>query len=92
MKLYRLVASVVTALVLSAPAHSAPLDINTADAESLARVIDGVGEKKSLAIVRYRETHGPFGSIDDLAQIKGISSGTVERNRSQLTVIMPKER
>lgn len=70
--------------VLAGAASAGPVDINTADAATLAAAIDGVGERKAAVIVQYRETHGPFGSVDDLAGVKGIGAGTVERNRQNL--------
>ena len=58
-------------LLVSWQAVAGPVDINTADASTLAEAITGVGEKKASTIVRYRETHGPFASIDELsAQIQ----------------------
>ena len=72
--------------VLAGAASAGPVDINTADAAALAAAIDGVGDRKAAIIVQHRETHGPFGSVDELAGVKGIGSGTVERNREKLTV------
>jgi competence protein ComEA len=43
-----------------------------------------------VAIVQYRETHGPFASVDELANVKGIGMKTVESNRANLTVISPR--
>ncbi len=77
-------------LAVSTQALSGPLNINTADASVLAEVIDGVGERKAVAIVQYRETHGPFASVDELANVKGIGMKTVENNRGSLTVISPR--
>ena len=74
------------AVLVSAQAYAGPVDINTADADTLASAIDGVGEKKAATIVQYRETNGPFASVDELANIKGIGAGTVDRNREKLTV------
>jgi competence protein ComEA len=82
--LHALIFAVLAAL--AGPASAGPVDINTADAATLAMAIDGVGEQKAAIIVRHRETHGPFGSVDELARVKGIGSGTVERNREKLTV------
>ena len=62
------------------------VDINTASAEMLAETIHGVGLKRAEAIVRHREEHGAFSSIDELAQVRGISAATVEKNRSRITV------
>ncbi len=71
---------------LSCAASAGPLNINTADAQSLADAISGVGLKKAEAIVSYREQYGSFDSVDDLAMVKGIGQRTVELNRDNLTV------
>ncbi len=63
-----------------------PVDINTADAATLAEAIKGVGKAKAEAIVAYREKHGPFKSVDDLSLVQGIGPKTVEKNRDNLTV------
>ncbi len=63
-----------------------PVDINTASAEVLAEAISGVGPAKARAIVAHREAHGPFGSVDDLMQVRGIGEQTIERSRDNLTV------
>jgi len=76
-------------LLMAAPVSAGPVDINTADAATLASAINGVGEKKAATIVEYRNTHGPFASVDDLAGIKGIGAATIERNRDNLTVVSP---
>jgi len=62
------------------------VDINTADAATLEKVLVGVGPSKAEAIVQYREEHGPFKSADELANVKGIGLKTVERNRDLITV------
>ena len=73
-------------LGMSFAVFATPLNINTADAATLASQLLGVGKAKAEAIVAYREMHGPFVSIDDLAKVKGIGLKTVERNRAQLMV------
>jgi len=73
-------------LLTSWTALAGPLNINAADAASLAQVIDGVGQAKAEAIVAYRKKHGHFKRIEDLAKVKGIGSKTVQKNRSKLTV------
>ena len=62
-----------------------PIDVNTASAEVLAEAIDGVGLKRARAIVEYRERHGAFASVDELAEVRGVSAGIVERNRDRIT-------
>lgn len=65
------------------------LNINTADSEALVNGLDGVGPQKALAIVRYRQQHGPFERVEDLALVDGIGAKTVEQNRTRLTVAVP---
>ncbi|MDH3871334.1 MAG: helix-hairpin-helix domain-containing protein [Gammaproteobacteria bacterium] len=77
-------------LAVSTQALSGPLNINTADAGALAEAIDGVGDRRAVAIVQYRETYGPFASVDELANVKGIGMKTVDNNRANLTVISPR--
>ncbi|WP_126455418.1 ComEA family DNA-binding protein [Sulfuriflexus mobilis] len=62
-----------------------PVDINSADALSLAQAIQGVGQAKAEAIVAYRTKNGRFASVDDLAKVKGIGLQTVAKNRDRLT-------
>lgn len=66
--------------------HAQTVNINTADAETLASVLEGVGAQRAEAIVEYREQHGAFHSADDLLQVRGIGSATVENNRDRITV------
>ena len=73
-------------LALSFNLFAAPVNINTADAKTLATNIKGVGDKKAEAIVQYRKTHGPFKSADDLTKIKGIGPKLIEKNREVLLV------
>jgi len=60
------------------------ININTADKASLMS-IKGVGEKRAEAIIAWREQHGPFKSVDDLASVSGIGPAIVEANRDNLT-------
>lgn len=61
------------------------VSINTASADDLARVMNGVG-LKAQAIVSYREEYGPFKTLDDLKQVPGMGSALVERNLAHLTL------
>jgi competence protein ComEA len=82
-------AAVPLLLALAAPiaGHAAqPVDINTADAQTLADAIDGIGLAKAQAIVDFRAANGPFKTVDDLEAVKGIGDRTVERNRDRLSV------
>jgi len=85
----KLLLIVVLGLSIVAAAVAGPIDINSADANTLAETMKGVGLNKAQAIVAYRTQHGPFKSIDDLAQVKGIGEKTIKMNRSMLTVGNP---
>lgn len=62
----------------------AQININTASAEEIADVLKGIGPSKAKAIVAYREEHGAFKSVADLAQVKGIGSATLEKNKERI--------
>ena len=61
------------------------ININTADVAVLAS-LNGIGESKAKAIVAYRDENGPFQSVEDLANVKGIGARTVENNAERLSV------
>ena len=67
-------------------AFAGPVDINSADAETISAELKGVGLSKAKAIVEYREKHGPFKSPDDLSLVKGIGERTVALNRSNIRI------
>lgn len=54
----------------------ATIDVNTASADELDQ-LPGIGPVKAAAIVAYREEHGPFRRVDDLAAVDGISDTMV---------------
>lgn len=68
----------------SADEEGVRISINSASAEELARVMNGVGLKKAQAIVSYREEYGPFKTVDDLKQVPGMGGALVERNLAHL--------
>ncbi len=76
-------------VLLAGQAFAGPVDINSADAGTLATAIVGIGEKKAASIIQYREANGPFASVDDLARVKGIGDSTIEKNRQNLMVGTP---
>lgn len=69
---------------LSPNVQSDKIDLNTADAPTLQRELVGVGEAKAKAIVLYRESNGPFSSIDELLEVKGIGKAILDKNREKL--------
>jgi competence protein ComEA len=77
-------AALVAATLLAQVAIAGPVDVNTADAKTLARELQGIGMAKAEAIVSYREKNGPFKSADDLAKVKGLGKKLVDQNKSNL--------
>jgi competence protein ComEA len=77
-------AALVAATLLAPVAIAGPVDVNTADAKTLARELQGVGMAKAEAIVSFREKNGPFRSADDLAKVKGVGKKLIEQNKSNL--------
>lgn len=63
----------------------ATVAINSANAE-LFQQLSGIGKQLSERIVAHREQHGVFQSIEELAQVKGVSLRMVERNRDRLSL------
>ena len=60
------------------------VSINSASAEELADILNGVGLKKAQAIVSYREQNGPFTQVDQLQEVPGIGASLIERNHARL--------
>jgi len=73
-------------MLFSSMVYAGLVNINQADAPTLASELKGVGDKKAQAIVDYRTQNGPFASVDDLQNVKGISTKTIENNRSNLSI------
>ncbi|MEK9543059.1 MAG: helix-hairpin-helix domain-containing protein, partial [Luminiphilus sp.] len=44
----------------------------------------GVGLAKAYRIVEHREAYGPFESVEELVEVKGIGEATVEKNRARI--------
>ena len=62
------------------------VNINHADAKTLASVLVGVGISRAEAIVAYREKNGKFYSAEELSAVRGIGTKTVENNGSRIVV------
>ena len=71
---------------VAAESVAAPVNINTADAATLAEALRGVGESRAQEIVRHRETYGPFASAEELMEVKGIGQSTLNQNRDLITL------
>jgi len=71
---------------VAASAQAQLVNINTADAATLAAGLRGVGLSRAEDIIRYRETYGPFGTVEELVDVKGIGQATLENNRAVITL------
>jgi competence protein ComEA len=79
-------ASLLLSLLLAGGALAGErININTADAGTIDRVLVNVGPSKAEAIVAYRKQHGAFKSVEQLAMVKGIGLKTVEKNRDRIS-------
>jgi competence ComEA-like helix-hairpin-helix protein len=67
------------------PAEAAPVDLNTADVAALD-ALPGVGPARARAIVRYRETNGPFHAVQELARVSGFGPAALGRLQGRVRV------
>ncbi|MFO7305337.1 MAG: helix-hairpin-helix domain-containing protein [Gammaproteobacteria bacterium] len=86
-------AQFLVASLLPLSVWAGPVDINTADAATIARELEGIGLSRAQAIVEYREKHGAFKSVEELRKVKGIGAKTIELNRAniRLGAVAPKK-
>ena len=66
-------------------ADGGKVNLNTASKEELM-TLSGIGEVKADAMVRYREEHGSFQSVEDVKKIEGIKDGVFNKIKDQITV------
>jgi competence protein ComEA len=88
----RLLVGALAGLLMPVVGFTGPVNINTADAETISAELQGVGLSKAQAIVEYRQVNGPFKSADDLIAVKGIGERTLEMNRANILVDSPDQR
>jgi competence protein ComEA len=62
-----------------------PVDLNRASADELDR-LPGVGPATAQAIIDHRTRNGPFGSVDELADVRGIGPAKLEQLRPLVVV------
>ena len=82
----RIIASTLIAALMPVATWAGPVNINTADAKTLARELDGIGPAKAQAIVDYRQRNGSFKTADDLLKVEGIGAKVLEQNRDNIRV------
>ncbi|MEM6640143.1 MAG: ComEA family DNA-binding protein [Pseudomonadota bacterium] len=85
----RQVVSAVFFVLFCSGAHAGPVNVNTADAETLASELTGIGLSKARAIVAYRTANGPFTDIAELANVKGVGARLLEKNLDDVRLSDP---
>lgn len=78
-------ASPVAASVLSPQSTSPLININTASQAELES-LPGIGPVLARRIIEFRQTHGPFNSIEELKKVPGIGEATFSRIKDYITV------
>lgn len=87
MKFAMILKSIALSLLLSTSAMAAEkVNINTADAATIDRVLVNIGPAKAEAIIAHRKANGAFKSAEQLVLVKGIGLKTVEKNRDRIVV------
>lgn len=76
---------IVFTLGLTAYAAHGVINVNRSTQEQFM-MLPGIGEKTAKNILAYRQTNGPFRSIDDLSRVKGISKKKLDKLRPNLTL------
>lgn len=69
-----------TAKVETVQVKDVKVNVNTANAQQIAKTLNGVGIKKAEAIVAYRNQNGPFKSANELMKVKGVGPATLQKN------------
>jgi competence protein ComEA len=66
----------------------AGVNINTATQAELES-LDGIGPIKAQSIIDHRKKNGGFKTVDDLKQVDGIGSATLENLRKNISITGP---
>ncbi len=66
----------------------ATININTATRDELV-ALPGIGPAKAQAILDHRKAHGPFKSVEELKDVKGIGAKRFEKLKPELAVSGP---
>ncbi len=67
------------------PTAAEPVDLNRASADQLDQ-LPGIGPSTAAAIVAHRESNGPFASVDELLDVRGIGPAKLDTIRDLIAV------
>ena len=81
----KILIGLIAVLFVVGVALAAQININTADVNTLM-TIKGIGQQKAQATVDYRKANGPFKSIEELTNVKGIGPKLFEKIKGEVTV------
>ena len=65
--------------------YDGKVNLNTASKEELL-TLNGIGDVRAQAILKYREEHGEFRSIEELMEVEGIKKGTFQKLKDQIKI------
>jgi competence protein ComEA len=71
-------------LVISSVTMAGEVNVNTADAQTIADALKGIGLKKAEAIVSWRTANGNFKTISELENVKGIGAKILASNKDDI--------
>jgi competence protein ComEA len=80
----KLLGTLLLSLMMAVPAFAA-VDLNQATQAELESV-KGIGPSKAKAIIAHRDKNGPYKSVEDLANVKGFGTASVNKLKGELTV------
>ena len=60
---------------------SEKLMINSASVSEIAERLKGIGPRIAQSIVDYREANGPYQSLEQLQEVRGVGFSKTENNR-----------
>ena len=73
-------------LLAPLPGFAGSVDINSADAATIARELNGIGMARAQAIVEYRKVHGAFSAAEDVLKVKGVGPYVLDSNKGLILV------
>jgi competence protein ComEA len=82
--LIQLVLGILLTGLVALTSWAGPVDLNSADAETIARELNGIGVSRAKAIVEYREQNGAFTSAEDLLNVSGIGPHILQVNEANI--------